>query len=193
MTLLRIYFWVASVLLGWALGRMLSSLTPHLLAGTRVRWALETVLAAAFVALTIAWVWLDHWQIRLWTDPGRIAPLLLVVKLFAVHLAAAFVLPPLQPGAATIELSDYYDRARRHTFIPLTVAFLAFWGFRLMAGAEFSPLDRIAALALPGLCLALVFVRRRSVSIALLVAGVALVGAELATAALAGAPPVPRS
>jgi hypothetical protein len=125
---------------------------------------------------------------RPWPDPGRLGSLLLVVKLFALHLAAAFVLPPLHPGAANVDLAGYYDRARRLTFLPLAVTYLAFEAFRGLAGIPFHPLELIGVLTLTVICLALACVRRRALNIIMLIATLVIMVGEVAAYALR--PPV---
>lgn len=180
MPLFQIDLWVGSALLGWGLARVLSSLTPHLAAGRRVLWAPETILATVFVVLVVVFAWLDLWVTRTLETTDRVAHLLQVVKLFALHLAAAFVLPPLERGEAPINLHGYYDRARRLTFIPLLVALLAFWGCRSVIGMVMSPLDWAVAVLLPPICLALIFVRQRRANVALLAAALAVLGVQAA-------------
>lgn len=178
MTLFQIYFWVGSVLLAWALARILSGVIQHLATERRVLWAPETILATAFVVGVIAFVWLDLWVTRTIDRSDRLVGALQVVKLFALHFAGAFVMTPLQRGEGPVDTHAYYDRARRLTFIPLIVALLAFWSLRIVVGLPMGPIEWAAAVLLPTTCLALIFVRQRPANVALLAICLVVLSAE---------------
>jgi hypothetical protein len=64
MTLFELTFSLSVLILGLALTHMASSLYRLVLAGRRVRWALEPLMQAALVLLIVVFVWLNEWNGR---------------------------------------------------------------------------------------------------------------------------------
>ena len=64
MTLFELTFTLSALILGLALTHMASSLYRLVLAGRRVRWALEPLMQAALVLLIVVFVWLNEWNER---------------------------------------------------------------------------------------------------------------------------------
>jgi hypothetical protein len=126
MTLFELTFTLSAVILGLALTHMASSLYRLVLAGRRVRWALEPVMQAALVLLIVVFVWLNEWNGRGVTTIvyGRI--LLRSLNLLVLYIAAAVCLPEAREGAGEVNMYAYYDRARRLSWGALAIGLVFF-------------------------------------------------------------------
>jgi hypothetical protein len=126
MTLFELTFTLSAVILGLALTHMASSLYRLVLAGRRVRWALEPVMQAALVLLIVVFVWLNEWNGRGVTTIvyGRI--LLRCLNLLVLYIAAAVCLPEAREGAGEVNMYAYYDRARRLSWGALAIGLVFF-------------------------------------------------------------------
>src|SRR5690349_68936 len=97
MTLFELVFGLSAIILGLALTQIASSLHRLLLAGSRVRWAPETILLCSLIFLVTVSVWVEEWDYRQETSTTIGMELLSVLKLLTLFLAAAFVLPEHAP------------------------------------------------------------------------------------------------
>ena len=126
MTLFELTFTLSALILGLALTHMASSLYRLVLAGRRVRWALEPVMQATLVLLIVVFVWLNEWNGRGVTTIiyGRV--LLRSLNLLVLYIAAAVCLPEVREGAGEVNMYAYYDRARRVSFGALAIGIVFF-------------------------------------------------------------------
>lgn len=126
MTLFELTFSLSALILGLALTHMASSLYRLVLAGRRVRWALEPLMQATLVLLIVVFVWLNEWNGRGVTTIiyGRI--LLRSLNLLVLYIAAAVCLPEVREGAGEVNMYAYYDRARRLSFGALAIGIVFF-------------------------------------------------------------------
>jgi len=125
MSLFELTFTLTSVILGLALTQMAASIHKLAYAGRRVRWAPEPVLLSAIVLTVIVFVWLDQWNERdaEAVTVGRM--LLQVLKMMAIYIAAASVLPDPKEGEG-VDLFAYYDGTRYLTYGALIAGLLLF-------------------------------------------------------------------
>jgi hypothetical protein len=126
MTLFELTFSLSALILGLALTHMASSLYRLVLAGRRVRWAVEPLMQAALVLLIVVFVWLNEWNGRGVTTIiyGRV--LLRSLNLLVLYIAAAVCLPEVREGAGEVNMYAYYDRARRVSFGALAIGLVFF-------------------------------------------------------------------
>ena len=125
MTLFEFTFALSAVVLGLALTHMAATVHKLLLAGNRVRWAIEPVLLACVVLLVIVSVWLGSWSARDNASVTVWQMLLAVAKLLTLYVAAASCLP--EPvGTEPIDLREHYDRTRILSFGALIVSLVLF-------------------------------------------------------------------
>ncbi|HWY51319.1 MAG TPA: hypothetical protein VNW72_07530 [Chthoniobacterales bacterium] len=151
MTLFELTFTLSALILGLALTHMASSLYRLVLAGRRVRWALEPLMQAALVLLIVVFVWLNEWNGRGVTTIiyGRV--LLRSLNLLVLYIAAAVCLPEAREGAGEVNMHAYYDRARRLSFGALAIGLVFFnlynwtgeqsfhWRWQMLRGLTFLP------------------------------------------------------
>jgi len=126
MTLFELTFSLSAVILGLALTHMASSLYRLVLAGRRVRWALEPLMQAALVFLIVVSVWLNEWYGRGMTSVTYGRVLLRSLNLLVLYIAAAVCLPEIREGASEVDMYAYYDRARRVSFGALAIGIVFF-------------------------------------------------------------------
>lgn len=131
MTPFELFFGLTSVILALALTHLANNLQLLLRAGRRVRWAIEPMLQLALVIMILVFVWVDQWHDRnvaLVTVPQSI---LQVLKLLAVYVVAAAVLP--EPRAeGSVDLRDHYMLSRKVTYGALIAGLLLFTVYRFL-------------------------------------------------------------
>lgn len=117
MSLFEFTFGLQAIILGLGLTHMVSALSRLWQARERVRWALQPLLGAALVFVTILLWWSQSWarQTDSTTVGTIIVDVLLNVLLFA---AAASVLPDEAPRGEVTDLGAHFDR-QRVTFFSL--------------------------------------------------------------------------
>ncbi len=123
MTLFELTFTLSALILGLALTHMASSLYRLVLAGRRVRWALEPLMQATLVLLIVVFVWLNEWNGRGVTTIiyGRV--LLRALNLLVLYIAAAVCLPEVREGAGEVNMYAYYSlQLDRRTGVSLALA-----------------------------------------------------------------------
>jgi len=167
-TVFELFFGLTAIILGLALTQMASNLHGLLLAGRRVRWAPEPVLLMVIILLVIVFVWLNQWEERGVVAIGFPHALLLVLKLLALYLGAAFVLPAIEPGAEPVDVYAHYDRTRSFTFGALIASMLLFGLYRYNPAVGWSWGETIDSLLVPFIYAPLIFIRRRWFNVLLL-------------------------
>ena len=131
MTPFELFFGLTSVILALALTHLANSFQLLLRAGRKVSWAIEPMLQLALVVMIIVFVWVDQWHDRnvaSFTVPQSI---LQVLKLLAVYIAAAAVLPEPRDDSQ-IDLRSHYVESRRVTYGALLAGLLLFSAYRLL-------------------------------------------------------------
>jgi hypothetical protein len=162
MTIFELLFSLTSVILGLGLTQIATNLHSLLLAGRRVRWALEPILLTVIVLMVIVFVWLDQWGERSETSISFVYALLSVLKLLTLYLGAAFVLTPAEPGTEPVDMHAYYDRTRVFTFGALIMSMLLFGLYRYNPESGWSWGEVFGSLVVPFILYApLMFIRRR--------------------------------
>lgn len=163
----ELFFGLTSVILALALTHVANSLQLLLRAGGRVRWAVEPMLQVALIVMIIVFVWIDQWHER---DQARFTVLqsiLQVLKLLALYVAAAAILP--EPSEkAKVDLYDHYLRSRRVIYGALLAGLVLFTAYRyLFYLAGHVPLNStlLPAVALPLIYVSLILVRWRPLHI----------------------------
>jgi hypothetical protein len=183
----ELFFGLTSVILALALTHLANSLQLLLRAGSRVRWAVEPLLQLALIVMIIVFVWVDQWHDR---DQARFTVLqsiLQVLKLLAVYIAAAAVLP--EPGDKKVDLHDHYMQSRRVTYGALLAGLVLFTAYRyLFYSAGHVPLNNrlVPAVGLPLIYISLMFVRWRPYHIGALLLVCAIYGVQIAPASIGG-------
>ena len=171
MTAFELFFGLTSVILALALTHLANSFQLLLRAGRCVRWAAEPLLQSALILMIVVFVWADQWSVRGETAFTLAQCILQVLKLLAVYVAAAAVLP--EPGeTANLDLRDYYMSSRRVTYGALLVGLLLFIVYRfLYLPADHVPLNNslASAFGIPLLYVSLMIVRWRLFHLAVLI------------------------
>ena len=138
MTPFELFFGLTSVILALALTHLANSFQLLLRAGRRVRWAIEPILQIALVLMIVVFVWADQWDSRDETAFTVWQSMLQVLKLLAIYVAAAAILP--EPGEkATVDLRDHYMASRRVTYGALLAGLLLFIAY----GSLYYPPDHV--------------------------------------------------
>lgn len=131
MTPFELFFGLTSVILALALTHLANSFQLLLRAGPRVRWAIEPILQAALVVMILVFVWVDQWHDRGIASVTVPQSMLQVLKLLAVYVVAAAVLP--EPAADDpVDLREHYMASRRVTYGGLIAGLLLFTAYRLL-------------------------------------------------------------
>ena len=188
MTPFELFFGLTTVILGLALTHMANSLQLLLRGGRRVRWAIEPILQAVLIIMIVVFVWADQWSNR--NDAAFTVgqSLLQVIKLLAVYVAAAAVLP--EPGEdASVDLRGHYMASRRVTYGALIAGFIFFIAYRyLFLPPSHVPLfnSGIHALGILLLYVSLMIVRWRPYHIAALVILCVVYAAQILPRAIGG-------
>jgi hypothetical protein len=167
MTPFELFFGLTSVILALALTHLANSFQLLLRAGSRVRWAVEPLLQVALIVMIIVFVWGDQWHDREQVRFTVLQSILQVLKLLAVYIAAAAILPEPREKA-TVDLHDHYMRSRRVVYGALLAGLLLFTAYRyLFYPAGHVPINNtlIPAIALPIIYISLMFVRWRPLHI----------------------------
>lgn len=145
MSLFEFTFALSAVILGLALTHIAATLHKLLLAGRKVRWAIEPVLLMLIVLLVIVSVWLGAWFDR---DRSEVTLYQVVVQTamyLTLYFGAASCLPE-PAGKEPTDLYAYYDRTRLLSFGALITSMTLFkvyfatingfvnefWGARLL-------------------------------------------------------------
>lgn len=131
MTPFELFFGLTSVILALALTHLANSLQLLLRAGRRVSWAVEPMLQLWLVVMIVVFVWVDQWHDRNVASFTVPQSMLQVLKLLAVYIAAAAVLPEPRDDMR-IDLRDHYMGSRRVTYGALLAGVLLFTGYRLL-------------------------------------------------------------
>ena len=168
MTPFELFFGLTSVILALALTQLANSFQLLLRAGREVRWAIEPMLQAALVIMILVFVWVDQWHVR--DDTSFTVPqsILQVLKLLAVYVAAAAILPEPRDGS-TVDLREHYMSARKVTYGALLAGLLLFTAYRfLFYSPDHVPLNSapILGAGLMAIYISLMIVRWRPVHIA---------------------------
>ena len=164
-------FALSAVILGLALTHMAANVHKLLLAGRRVKWAIEPVLLAGIVLLIIVFVWMDQWGLRGEASFSVGQMLFQVLKLLTLYFGAASCLPEIEPGSERIDLFAYYDRTRWLSFGALIASLLLFTAYRLLFNDELARLTvarGFVILLYPSLYALLIFLRGRWLNILML-------------------------
>jgi hypothetical protein len=171
MTAFELFFGLTSVILALALTHLANSFQLLLRAGRRVRWAIEPMLQSALILMIVVFVWADQWSVREQVAFTLAQSILQVLKLLAVYVAAAAVLP--EPGeTANLDLRDYYMASRRVTYGALLLGLFLFIAYRfLYLPADHVPLNNSLgyALGIPLLYVSMMIVRWRAFHVAALI------------------------
>lgn len=186
MTAFELFFGLTSVILALALTHLANSFQLLLRAGSRVRWAIEPLLQAALVVMIVVFVWVDQWHDRseaVFTVPQC---LLQVLKLLAVYVVAAAVLPePKDEGP--VDLRRHYMESRKVTYGALLAGLFLFTAYRfLFYSAGHVPINNspYLGLGLMLIYLSLMFIRWRPWHIAGLLAVCAVYAVQTAPVAI---------
>src|SRR5262245_33477431 len=141
MTPFELFFGLTSVILALALTHLANSLQLLLRAGRRVRWAIEPILQAILIIMIVVFVWVDQWHDRNEASFTVLQSLLQVLKLLAVYVVAAAILPEPKEGE-TVDLNEHYMASRYVTYGALLVGLLLFTAYtRLFYPAGHVPLN----------------------------------------------------
>ena len=171
MTLFELTFTLSALIMGLALTHMASSLYRLVLAGRRVRWALEPLMQATLVLLIVVFVWLNEWNGRGVTTIiyGRV--LLRSLNLLVLYIAAAVCLPEAKEGTDEVNMYAYYDRTRRVSFGALAIG-LVFFNLYNWTGEEAFHWrwQMLRSLAFLGPYVVMMFARWRWLNVTLLAA-----------------------
>jgi hypothetical protein len=131
MTPFELFFGLTSVILALALTHLANSLQLLLRRGRAVRWAVEPVLQTALIFMILVFVWVDQWHDRNVPTITVAQSLLQVLKLLAVYVVAAAVLP--EPGSEErIDLQEHYMRSRFVTYGALLAGLFLFIAYRYL-------------------------------------------------------------
>jgi hypothetical protein len=127
----ELFFGLTTVILALALTHLANGFQLLLREGRAVRWAIEPILQAVLVVMIIVFVWVDQWHDRGQTSFTVPQSLLQVLKLLAVYVAAAAILP--QPGdGSAIDLRDHYMASRKVTYGALLAGLVLFTAYRYL-------------------------------------------------------------
>ncbi len=179
MTIFELFFGLTAIILGLALTQMASNLHGLLLAGRRVRWAPEPILLALIVLMVIVFVWLNQWEERGTSSVSFPHALLLVLKLLALYIGAAFVMPAPEPGTGPVDLYGHYDRTRPFTFGALILGMLLFSLYRYDPKFGWGWGEAIDSLVSPFIYAPLIFIRRRWFNVSLLIVVLIIFGTNI--------------
>ena len=131
MTPFELFFGLTTVILGLALTHLANAMQFLLRRGRAVRWAIEPVLQVTLILMIVVFVWTDQWTNRNEAVFTVGQSILQVLKLLAVYVAAAAVLP--EPGEhASTDLREHYLAARRVSYGALIAGFVLFTAYRYM-------------------------------------------------------------
>ncbi|HYJ53163.1 MAG TPA: hypothetical protein VEW04_08315 [Allosphingosinicella sp.] len=131
MTPFELFFGLTSVILALALTHLANSFQLLLRRGRAVHWAIEPVLQAVLIFMILVFVWVDQWHDRNVPTITVAQSLLQVLKLLAVYVVAAAVLP--EPTADEgIDLQEHYMRSRYVTYGALLVGLFLFIAYRYL-------------------------------------------------------------
>ena len=128
MTPFELFFGLTSVILALALTHLANSFQLLLRAGGQVRWSIEPMFQAILVIMIVVFVWVDQWHDRDVASVTVPQSLLQVLKLLAVYVAAAAVLPEPQDRQA-VDLREHYMASRRVTYGALIAGLLLFTAY----------------------------------------------------------------
>lgn len=131
MTPFELLFGLTSVILALALTHLANSFQLLLRRGRKVRWAIEPILQSVLIVMILVFVWVDQWHDRNIASVTVPQSILQVLKLLAVYVVAAAVLP--EPGGdEPVDLLDHYMGSRMVTYGALLVGLLLFTAYRLL-------------------------------------------------------------
>jgi hypothetical protein len=131
MTAFELFFGLTSIILGLALTHLANSFQFLLRRGREVRWAVEPMLQAVLILMIVVFVWADQWENRNAAAFSIGQSLLQILKLLAVYVAAASVLP--EPNeSANADLHAYYLASHRVTYGALIAGLLLFVAYRYL-------------------------------------------------------------
>jgi hypothetical protein len=131
MTPFELFFGLTSVILALALTHLANSLQLLLRRGRKVLWAIEPLLQTVLIFMILVFVWVDQWHDRNVPTITVAQSLLQVLKLLAVYVVAAAVLP--EPTSDDqIDLQDHYMRSRYVTYGALLAGLILFIAYRYL-------------------------------------------------------------
>jgi len=186
MTPFELFFGLTSVILALALTHIANSFQLLLRRGRRVSWAIEPMLQSALIIMIVVFVWVDQWHDRNIASITVLQSILQVLKLMAVYVVAAAVLPEAQ-GDEPIDLRQHYMESRRVTYGALVAGLFLFTAYRfLFYPPGHVPLNNslFLGLGLLALYVSLMIVRWRSYHIAALLLVCAVYAVQVAPAAI---------
>jgi hypothetical protein len=186
MTPFELFFGLTSVILALALTQLANSFQLLLRRGRGVSWAIEPILQTILIVMILVFVWVDQWHDRNLPSVTVAQSLLQVLKLLAVYVVAAAVLP--DPGRdERIDLREHYMKSRYVTYGALLAGILLFTAYRhLFYAPGHVPINNSPLIGL-GLLLAygsLMIVRWRPWHIAALTLVCILYAVQIAPAAI---------
>ena len=186
MTPFELLFGLTSVILALALTHLANSFQLLLRRGRAVKWAVEPVLQAVLIFMILVFVWVDQWHDREVQSVTVAQCILQVLKLLAVYVVAAAVLPEPERGE-TVDLRQHYLDSRRVTYGALLVGLLLFIAYaRLFYAAGHEPINNspLIGLALLVIYVSLMVVRWRPAHIAGLLLVCVLYAVQIAPMAI---------
>ena len=187
MTLFELTFTLSALILGLALTHMASALYRLVLAGKRVRWALEPLLQAVLILLIMVFVWVTQWNERNMSTLVYWRVLLQVLKLLVVYIAAAACLPEPEKHEAKLDLYAHYNQTRRVSFGALVMGLVFFQLYNWTGEKAFHwRWDMLRSLIFIGPYIVMMFVPWRWLNILLLSAVLIYFGSSIMGYRLAG-------
>lgn len=127
----ELFFGLTSVILALALTQLANSFQLLLRRGRRVRWSVEPILQTILIVMILVFVWVDQWHDRDISSVTVAQSILQVLKLLAVYVVAAAVLPE-PAGEEQIDLRKHYMDSRGVTYGALLAGILLFTAYRFL-------------------------------------------------------------
>lgn len=131
MTPFELLFGLTSVILALALTHLANSFQLLLRRGRKVRWAVEPMLQTVLIFMILVFVWVDQWHDRNVPVITVAQSILQVLKLLAVYVVAAAVLPE-PAGEEPIDLREHYMSSRYVTYGALLIGLVLFIAYRVL-------------------------------------------------------------
>lgn len=186
MTPFELFFGLTAVILALALTHLANSFQLLLRAGRRVKWAPEPILQAVLIIMILVLTWIDQWHDRNEAIFTVLQSILQVLKLLAVYVVAAAVLP--EPGErAEVDLYDHYLDSRKVTYGALIIGLILFTAYRYLFYAPgHIPLNNspVLGITLLAIYIALIAVRWRPFHVVALMLVCMIYGIQIAPVAI---------
>ena len=131
MTPFELFFGLTSVILALALTHLANSVQLLLRRGRKVKWAIEPMLQTVLIFMILVFVWVDQWHDRNVPVITVAQSFLQVLKLLAVYVVAAAVLPEAG-DREEIDLYQHYMDSRRVTYGALLAGLFLFIAYRYL-------------------------------------------------------------